>query len=167
MSEFRDLAVKVQKIDVYKILEDITKQSNVQKWVKDTVKNRWQRTGIDAFGNKAQTDSSSPGEVYSYLSNVLKENRSGIAGITDHITLTDTGQFWASFRLIVNRYGFETEADFLKSDGHMYENFTQDYTSRKEFESAVTGLSDNELSEMVEKYYYPLFIKKINEILQN
>jgi hypothetical protein len=165
MGEFAVIAEKLEKIDVFKILRDITKENDVQKWVKDTVQGRWQTKGQDAFGNFPQTDRSGPGEVYADLTIILKEQNSGVSGIVSHITLTESGAFWDSFRIIVKSDGWDTTADFIKEDGHMQRNFTQDYGSKKEFEDAVTDLKNEELAEMIKLYYYPRFEKKINDIL--
>jgi hypothetical protein len=165
MSEFGTLADKVAKIDIFRILEEITRENDVQNWIKNAPKDRIQKTGIDALGNKMQTDRSSSGEVYSDLTNILKEQNSGIAGITSHVTLTERGDFWDSLKLIIKRDGFETTANFIKEDGHMFKNFTQDYSNEKEYEDAVDGLSKDQLAQLVIVYYFPRTVKKINEIL--
>ena len=164
MNAFEATAKRFKKIDVFGILREITKQSDVQRWVKDTIKNRIQRTGIDANNNKLKTDSPFP-EPYSFYTSLIKGRKSGIASIATHVTLTDTGDFWRSFKITLIEDGFRTSADFQKSGGNIHDNFTQDYPNKKDFEDAVLGLSESELNEIVSKYYYPRFIKKINEIL--
>jgi hypothetical protein len=167
-AETKKVYESIQKIDLSVIIEDITKKENIQRWIKDTIKGRIQTKGIDAKGNKMQTDRSSPGEPYSDYTMDLKDTfGSGFGNVISHVTLTQEGDFWESLRVTIIQKGFRTEADFIKKDGHMYKNFTQDYTSQEDFENAVTGMTENELKELFTDFYAPLIIKKINEILQN
>ena len=163
MGEFAKLAKKVGKIDIYKILEDITRENDVQKWIKDTIKNRFLKGGgVTADGTILQTDSASGGNPYSNRTMDIKDY---LGQEIRWVTLKDTGDFWESLRIIIKRDGFETKADFMKKDGHIQKNFTQQYGSQKEFENAVDGLSNDELIQLVSIYYYPRTVNKLNEIL--
>lgn len=165
MSEFGTLAASLKKISPNQILKEILSKPDIQIWIKNRIKNRVQTTGIVADGTKLKTDNSKSGKHYSDFTIFLKEKfNSGIAGITDHVTLTEGGQFWESLRILIKENSFETKADFIKTDGHMYKNFTSDFGSRKEFEDAVDGLSYEDLQSLTEQKIYPEFIRKFNNI---
>lgn len=165
MDAIGQLKENLQKISINDSFREILRESGVQSFIKDTIKNRIQRTGIDGKGERLKTDSSRGGQVYSDFTNILKEKKSGISGITSHVTLTDSGDFWESLRVLIKAESFVTEADFIKTDGHMQRNFTRDYGSQKEFEDAVTSLTQSELESLVGDYIYPRLIKKINAVL--
>jgi hypothetical protein len=164
----KSLYDKLKNINIPKMVEDISRENDVQTWIKDTIRERHLEKGEDAFDEKMQTDRSSPGEPYAFVTMDLKDTfGSGYGSIIDHVTLYDTGEFWKSLRVVVIKNGFRTEADFLKKDGHMYDNFNQDYSSEKEFEDAVTGLTEKQFKDLITTYYLPKIDEKIHAILQN
>jgi len=166
MSDFGTLAANLKKISPNRILKNILSKSDIQSWIKTTIKNRVQTTGIVADGTKLKTDQSKGGQHYSAFTIFLKNKfNSGIAGITDHVTLTESGKFWESLKVIIKENSFETQADFMKSAGHMHNNFTSDFASRKEFEDAVDGLSYAELQQLTEQKISPEFIEQFNNLI--
>jgi hypothetical protein len=164
MTEFGILAQKVDQIDIYGMMREITRKNS--RKIKDIVQNRIQRTGIDAEGNKIQTDQSSTGQVYSNATIRLKEKKSGIAGVSDHVTLTDSGALWRTFELYIKNNGFILDLDTDKGAVDVYENFTQDYGTQKLFKDSVEGLNEKELDLLASEIYFPEILNKINEILQ-
>jgi hypothetical protein len=162
MSDFQALANDLKKIDSNKILRDIFSDTSLQKWILDQPKNRIQRTGINSDGNKLQTDSSSSGNPYADTTMDLKER---LGQTNDHVTLTDTGDFWDSFRFKLEADGFEIIANFIKNGEHIGVNFLQDYT-RAEFFETITSLSESEENELIMKIF-DKYIQKIDEVLQD
>jgi hypothetical protein len=162
---FGQLAQNIRKISISQILQDIISESSTQQIIKDTIKNRIQTSGKTATNQELRTDRAEQGEVYNAFTIDVKEQGSGISSITSHVTLTQGGQFWESLRISLITYGFRTEADFIKEEGHMFKNFTFTYGSQKEFEDDVIGLSENELREIWTNYLEPKLIKRINETI--
>lgn len=72
---------------------------------------------------------------------------------TDRVTLRDTGDFHASFRLIVERDKFTITADDFKTEG-LIRKYRQ-----------ILGLTDENASELTHEYIYPDLLKKAREVL--
>jgi len=163
MGAFGTYAKKFQKIDVFQIFRDITRENDVQKWIIEVINRRVEFTGITSDGTKLQTDSSSGGNPYSIATMNIKDY---LGQRISNVTLKDTGDFWDSFKIILLDDGFRIDADFEKKDGNIQRNFTQQYSSEKEFEDAIASLNQDEFRILVEQFYYPKFVKKVNAILQ-
>ena len=71
----------------------------------------------------------------------------------------------SSFKILIKTDGFEIDADFFKKDSYISANFMMSFSNRAEFENAVESLTETEIQNLVNTYYYPRYIKKINEIL--
>lgn len=72
---------------------------------------------------------------------------------TDRVTLRDTGDFHASFRLIVERDKFTITADDFKTE-ELIRKYRQ-----------ILGLTDENASELTHEYIYPDLLKKAREVL--
>lgn len=134
---------------------------NLDNWIKEAIKTRIQMAGVDAEGNQFKTDNSTQGESYSNLTIELKERRSGKSSITDHVTFYDTGQFWGTMKVTPIDGGFEIEMDFVKENGHIYKNFTRDYSSQRMFEMAIMSMNDSEIKKFIE-HLNPKLLKELN-----
>lgn len=157
--------VKQTRSNLNNIFECVFKYDNVQKWLENTPKQRIQNTGKDSTGEKLKTDRSGLNEFYSDLTIILKENESGIGSISEHVTLTQSGRFWQSLKIVFFESGFKYDADFVKEDGHMYRNFTRDYDSAEDFEKKIAGVSVEELSFMLKNMIIPTLIKELRATL--
>lgn len=139
------------KVDFNKILNDIFKAPNIQKWVFDTIQKRLYLEGETGTDVVLKTDSSGP-DPYSPVTMDVKDFRGQRIG---NVTLKDKGDFYASFRMALTLFGFEISADFDKESGHIYENFTKLFASKAEFEDAVLTLKDNEIEFMIKNMIIP------------
>ena len=100
------------------------------------------------------------------MSIILKEKYgSGVGAIDSHVTLYGEGDFWNSMRMALIQGGFNIDADFNKSDGHIYKNFTRDFSDQEDFEAKVMGLSDTELENMLSNMINPMLLKEMNAFI--
>lgn len=73
---------------------------------------------------------------------------------TDRVTLRDTGDFHASFRLIIERDKFTITADDFKTEGLI-----------RKYGRQILGLTDENASELAHEYIYPELLKKARDVI--
>ena len=160
MSTFAELSQAFNKIDVKQVLKMVLQDEKIQSTIKDIIKNRIINTGIAGDNTKLRTDRAESGEFYNSFTIFWKEEKSfGKGSITDHVTLYQGGQFWDSLKVEILDNSFKTDADFEKKDGHMFKNFQNQYSSKKDFEDAVTSLTPDELKKVLRNFIEPEFMK--------
>lgn len=166
-------AAQIKKFDVYKTIASILKKKEVSDYITFIIINRLYTKGIDGNEKELQTDRSiEEGLGYKYASSTIFETKppGRFRGkIQRHqkysnVTLSSDGGFYNSFKVIVKERIFEIKAEFEKSGGHMYNNFTKSYKSEADFEDSIEKLvNDKELFKIAE-YIYPEFEKRLNEV---
>jgi hypothetical protein len=160
----KQILQEFRKVNVNDLGKFVFSQANIQRWVIDTIQNRIKKTGIDAFGEKLKTDSSSSGEVYSFMSIVIRDQ---LGLQSDHVDLHLTGNFYKTFKVFLKSNSLVIDADFDKGAGkNIADNFTRDY-SQKEFENAIESLSESEIDLMLNTVVFQEVIKYLNKTLPN
>ncbi len=154
---FGTLAANARKVDTYEILRDILFRKDIQEFIKNAPKNRIQQTGIAADGTKLRTDKSASGEFYSEFTIFLKEDSGQETG---HVTLTDSGKFWRDVFIRIERDRFILDSIFEKPEGNIFDNFSFQFSSGKEFEDAVLGLNELEQDQLA-GMIYPHFKREL------
>jgi hypothetical protein len=158
---FKQILQSLKRVNINDLGRFVFSQSNIQKWIIETIQNRLERTGIDAFGEKLKTDSSSTGEFYSFATIVIKEQ---LGQETGHVTLKDTGDFYNTFRIFLKQNAIIIDADFDKGTSHIADNFTRDY-SQKELENAIESLSESEINTLINTFVFEETINYLNKVL--
>lgn len=109
-----DMASRVISIDVNNMLKIIFDDTTLQVQVLDlNTESQMYDKGINSEGDQI-------GE-YSFWTKAYWKPLAaaeGRDGRTDHITLKDTGEFYASFRFVNEPDGFKITANTLKEDGN-------------------------------------------------
>ena len=166
MSTFGEIAKATKNINTKTILKEVLKDRAIEAYIFTTIRSRVISKGITGTNEKLKTDESPSGQFYSYYTQFLKEKHgSGAGRITDHVTLWGDGTFWGSLKFEILENSMLIDADFIKSDGHMYRNFETQFASKKEFEDAVLSLTDTEMQKLLKEYIEPKFIKLFYEKL--
>ena len=98
------------------------------------------KSGVDAFGNILETDSSERG-VYSPF------NPKNYA--QNYVDLEDTGAFKDSFNVVVKNTFATLEADFNKGDSHIFDNFSASYKNEASFEEAILDLTNEDMTASI------------------
>lgn len=160
MATFATVAKRFDK-NFNTILNEVFSSSNVQKWILNIIETRLYDKGETGTSVVLKTDNSI-GDSYSPRTMDVK---SFFGQRIKNVTLKDKDDFYKSFRMALNLFGFELDADFQKKDGHIYDNFTNQFNSQKEFEESVMSLTDGEIITMIETMIIPDIKKKMHEIL--
>jgi hypothetical protein len=150
-------------VNFTEIFNDIFRAGNIQRWVIATIQRRLEGTGKTADGTQLKTDKATAGNYYADYTIDIKDY---LGQTFSHVTLKDSGDFYNSMRYVMIELGFEVEASFMKKNGHMQKNFTNQYGSQAEFEADVLSLSDNEIEFMMQNFINPKFERELNAALQ-
>jgi hypothetical protein len=159
MSNFADVKNKFRSFN--EVLNEVFNSRNIQEWMTETLQNRLYKDGVTGTGIELKTDESLPGMPYSPATMDIKSFQ---GKRIRNVTLKDDEDFYDSFRIILNLFGFEIEADFIKGGGHIHDNFTNQFTTKKEFEEAVLSLTESEIDYMINKMVIPEIKRKYDEI---
>lgn len=159
MSDFATVA-KVFEFDFNHELNEIFTSKNIQNWIIKTEQNRLYKSGQTGDLIILKTDNSAPGMPYSFATMDVK---SFYGQRISNVTLKDKGEFYSSFRIALNLFGFEINADFEKEDGHIQKKFTNQFSSKAKFEESVLSLTDEELKTMIETMIIPKIYERFEE----
>ena len=108
------MAERAVKIDVNRMLFEILNDTTLQVQVLGlNTESQLYDKGIDAAGNELGQYSF---WTKAYFKPIAASQ--GRDGRTDHITLKDTGEFYASFRFVNEPDGFMISANTIKDDGN-------------------------------------------------
>ena len=136
MSVFDKKSKQIKRIDINRILRVILKDANTTKFVLDlNRKDQLFIEGIQSDGNFLESSNTTEG-VYSHATIVLTQEERGslsftYAGVTkekkagDRYMLYDTGEWYRSFKLLINNQDFEIKANTTIGDGNT--NVFQEY----------------------------------------
>lgn len=159
---FGKIADNLKNIDFDAILRAMFVSENCPKTIKEWILFRLER-GETEDGDLLITDHAVPPFRYSPYT-VKQKKKYGQDFV--HVTLEDTGDFYNSIKINFTEKGFEIAADFDKPDGKMYENFELMFANEAAFESAVIGLNDSEINELITILITNIHNKLIELILQ-
>lgn len=157
-------AKKVLSISNFKqIVIDIFNSGLVTDDTIKIVQDRLYNKGTDANNDKLITDHATSGFYSPTTIGIKKDTGKRFK----NVTLNDTGDFYRSFDDFVSNKGFELTADFNKSDGHIYNNFTESYNSHQEFEKMILSLTTEEKSRYIKTVILPEFLLYLKQDLKN
>ena len=160
MNAFTQLYESFKKINVNDIAQKVISDGFVKDWLIETAQNRIIETGEVSTGEHLETDNAARGEVYSFQTIQIKAAK---GHKFRNVTLEDSGDFYNSWAIDAKKTFYSIEANFNKSDGNIYENFSDSFSSSKSFESAVLSLTDSEMDTFIKKIFRPMFL----QILKN
>lgn len=153
MSVFADKSKQIKAIDVNRILRVILKESNTTKFVLDlNRKDQLFIEGIQSDGSFLESSNTTEG-VYSHATiELTQEERGSIsftyAGVTkdkkagERYMLYDTGEWYRSFKLVINNKDFEIKANTNIGDGNT--NVFQEYGEN------VVGLTEKSICKLTD-----------------
>lgn len=153
MSVFADKSKQIKRIDINRILRVILKDSNTTKYVLDL--NRLDQLfiqGIQSDGNFLESNNTTEG-VYSQATVVITQEERGsirftYEGVTkakvagERYMLYDTGEWYRSFKLLINNQDFEIKANTTIGDGNT--NVFQEYGEN------VVGLTEKSIVKLTD-----------------
>lgn len=146
--------------DFNQVLNEVFNSRNIREWMTQTIQNRLYEDGVTGTGIELKTDNSLPGMPYSPATMDVKSFQ---GKRIRNVTLKEDGDFYKSFRIILNLFGFEIEADFIKEDGHIHDNFTKQFATKKLFEESVMSLTEREIDYMMTEMVIPEIKRTYNE----
>lgn len=151
----KKLCDNVKNLDSNKILLTIWFDKNIQDYILDLNRlNQLFKDGVDANSEllgyySGATEWITRGKNYQYGGLSSKKTSA------DHITLYDTGAFYASFRIIVQKDGFKVYANSIVDDGN---DLTEIYGEN------IIGLT-NESTEQLAIKILPMVVKNVREFI--
>ena len=128
-----DLTDRIAKLDEGLLLRNFVSIPAVQKFILDL--NR-----TDQLFNKGVDSKNKALGIYTPYTINSKEER-GVPVPSDfHITLFDTGQFYSTFVIIPGKDFFEIDANPIREDSNLFEDFGED----------ILGLNDENLQVLID-----------------
>ena len=128
-----DLTDRIAKLDEGLLLRNFVSIPAVQKFILDL--NR-----TDQLFNKGVDSKNKALGIYTPYTINSKEER-GVPVPSDfHITLFDTGEFYSTFVIIPGKDFFEIDANPIREDSNLFEDFGED----------ILGLNDENLQVLID-----------------
>lgn len=134
----------LKKVDVFDIAVEVLE--SLDKFIADLNRAQLANKGINSDGTDIRPE-------YSTVTEILKRSKSGISGITSHVTLYDSGDFHKSIFAEI----FPDEVVMDATDSKLME-------LEEKYGDKILGLTDESIKKLQEKFN-PLFIKKFNEAI--
>ena len=120
MNRLRQVAERFLKLDVNRVVNQILRNKEVQREIiRLNTQEQLFKKGIDRTGRTLE----SIGGAYSDLTVLIKSAK---GQPTDRVTLRDTGDFYESFRIEIGKTEFEIQADTLKDDTDLIQEWGED-----------------------------------------
>ena len=165
---FGDIANNLTEANIYKAARNTFDNQFTQTWLVGNERDRLKR-GLDVEGALLRTDQSQlkAGNVSKFYSDYTVAIKRDKGQITSNVTLNDTGAFYKSFKITAAQTFVSFDADFIKTDGHIADNFELSYGSETEFEQSVLGLSEEDKNSFFEQVFLPFFINNFLNIMMN
>jgi hypothetical protein len=163
-SRLLNLQKKTNMQTVYSVTFKIFQMDWLQEWIITTIQTRLKRQGTDYKGGKLRTSTAflQRQNFYSLFTQEIKR-----ISESQHVTLEDSGKFYDSMDVVINKTTAKLIADFNKPKGHIQFNFTNQYKTEKEFETAIMNLSNSDRAVFLNDIFLPEFISFfLYEILQ-
>jgi len=154
-SRLKILQKKMNMNTVYSVTFKIFNMDWLQEWLITTIQDRLEKQGTDYKGKKLRTSTAflQRQNFYSLFTQEIKK-----ISESQHVTLEDSGKFYNSMDVVINKTTAKLIADFNKPKGHIQANFTNMYKTEKEFETAIMNLSINDRNVFLNKIFLPEFI---------
>ncbi len=122
MTRLELLCYNVKKLNAGFLLKQLFLDSTFRDFILS--ENRYSQLadeGIDSDGNKLRSAFAKFGRAYADRTIQYKQDKSGIANITDHVTLYDEGNFYKSFKLDFDGKDYYILAETIKEDTDLQE----------------------------------------------
>jgi hypothetical protein len=148
MDKLDQLIANFKKINVNTLARMSFSDKSLQENIMNINQKNIQDTGTDLKGNKMKTDLSNHpkygGRKGFYAKNTEREKKklTGFSSDIDHVTLTNTGDFWKSKTFKTEQTGFNITADFKKDGKDISESFSKMYPEDKDFKNAILGTNE-------------------------
>ncbi len=139
INSFEDLK-DLFTFDPIELLDEVFKQSEVQQTMIEFNQDQLQ-DGTDALGQKIITIGGSPYRPFTVTIKKAKGQP------TNKVTLKDTGEFYKTFKVKINRDSYEITANFEKEDGSILDNFTSNFD--------FLGLDNESITELANEIIFP------------
>lgn len=139
MNSFDEM-IALFDFDIIKLLDEVFKQSDVQKTMIEFNQDQLQE-GKDALGQTIVTIGGSPYRPYT----VIIRKRKNLP--TNLVDLKFTGEFYKTFKVVINKDSYEITADFEKENGNILDNFSSKYD--------FLGLDAESITELAYEVIYP------------
>lgn len=161
MPTFREISNNLRKINLVLLFQSFFLIDGINDAIVRFITTRLFQEGTTGDNVELETDRS---RLYPYSDFTVNEK--SIKGQPiDRVTLKDTGKFYDSIFVKVERNGFIVGGDFLKETNHIFVNFQNLYPNQSEFEKSVLSLSENEFEQLLKNYIITELPKLINEKL--
>jgi hypothetical protein len=146
MNSFDDL-IALFDFDVIELLDEVFRQSDVQNTMIEFNQDQLQ-DGKDALGQVIKTIGGSPYRPYTVII------RKSLGLQTNKVDLKVTGEFYRTFKVVINTDSYEITADFEKDGGSILDNFSSNYD--------FLGLDDESLYELA----YEVVLPRLGSLLR-
>ena len=113
MSTLAEIATSFEKMNIEKSLIKVLKNDRTQLFIEEMIHDRIYSHGITGTGVKLRTDKAKSGHYYSTFTEIIKDY---VHEPINRVTLTDTGDFWRSLKVLIKQHSFITKANFEKKD---------------------------------------------------
>lgn len=150
-------ALSFKTMDALEVLENL-EQVNVRQIAVDSF-NEVKEVAADLIATQLSQGLRSDGSEllpsYAPLTIELKKQKSGLASVTDHVTLFDTGDFYQEIYAVA-------EGDDIEygSKNEKAEKLNKKYSTSK---GSIFGLDDDSADELVEGHLKPTFYDNAHE----
>jgi len=160
MTIIGELAENMKRLKADDILFKIFGSSEIKEVMIEMNQSQLKEDGKASTGQKLRTDTAKEQgeEYYSFFTTRLK-----IAFGKDFrpVALYDSGLFHDSIKVFEQKTQVVFQANFNKGGGHIWDNFTTTWSSEREFENAILGLSTEHFVILIDKYIYPMFVQEV------
>jgi len=144
MEAIREQINRIRNLKINNILYDILSDKRIQKFIIElNTKEQLFNEGVNS--NNVIIGRYTPS---TYEDKIRKFD----ASFPRHYTLLDTGEFYESFEIIVQKEAFIITADGQKEDDNLFEKYGDD----------IVGLTEESMTKLIEKLK-PLIIDQIHD----
>lgn len=156
MFVFKAIANKLTKSKLNSYTSTVLGYEFVKEWILNDIQERLYNKGETATGSDLQTDRAKmqASDTYSRYTKFLKNQKNQKI---DNITLNDSGAFYNSFKVNVNKTFYSIYANFDKKGSNIYDNFKTSFNNFDEFKSEILNMSDKSLRIFYDKIFLPEF----------
>lgn len=150
-------ALSFKTMDALEVLENL-EQVNIKQIAVDSfneVKEIAADLNATQLSQGVRSDGSELLPSYAPLTIELKKQKSGLASVTDHVTLFDTGEFYRE--LYAEAQGDDIE---YGSKNEKAEKLNKKYSTRR---GSIFGLDDDTSDDLVEGHLKPTFYDNAHE----
>jgi len=137
MGKLKELKKRLSQFDPNEVLNDTIDTARNEQFIADLIRKRLYEKGETSTGKKLRTDKARQGQVYAPFT-IGEKQRKGQP--YDKVTLKDTGSFYKSMEVEIEKRLFKVVGDSDKEDGKIEDNV--DLTN-------VLNLSPDEITKLV------------------